>query len=31
MLLEWTADQVATIRDFRHAPYVIEGAEVLGA
>jgi RNA polymerase sigma-70 factor (ECF subfamily) len=30
MLLGWTADQVATIRDFRHAPYVIEGAEVLG-
>lgn len=30
MLLEWTTDQVATIRDFRHAPYAIEGAEVLG-
>ncbi|HLH89870.1 MAG TPA: RNA polymerase sigma factor [Xanthobacteraceae bacterium] len=31
MLLEWTADQVARIRDFRHASYVIDGAEVLGA
>jgi RNA polymerase sigma-70 factor (ECF subfamily) len=30
MLLNWTAERVATIRDFRHAPYVIEGAEVLG-
>jgi RNA polymerase sigma-70 factor, ECF subfamily len=31
MLLGWTADdQVATIRDFRHAPYVIDGAEVRG-
>jgi RNA polymerase sigma-70 factor (ECF subfamily) len=28
MLLGWTADHVATIRDFRHAPYVIDGAEV---
>jgi RNA polymerase sigma-70 factor (ECF subfamily) len=27
MLLGWTAGKVATIRDFRHAPYVIEGAE----
>jgi RNA polymerase sigma-70 factor (ECF subfamily) len=27
MLLQWSADKVATIRDFRHAPYVIEGAE----
>lgn len=27
MLLEWSADRVATIRDFRHAPYVIDGAE----
>jgi RNA polymerase sigma-70 factor (ECF subfamily) len=27
MLLSWSADKVATIRDFRHAPYVIEGAE----
>jgi RNA polymerase sigma-70 factor, ECF subfamily len=30
MLLSWSAGQVATIRDFRHAPYVIEGAEVHG-
>ncbi len=27
MLLGWSADKVATIRDFRHAPYVIESAE----
>jgi RNA polymerase sigma-70 factor (ECF subfamily) len=27
MLLDWQADKVATIRDFRHAPYVIDGAE----
>jgi RNA polymerase sigma-70 factor (ECF subfamily) len=27
MLLQWSADKVATIRDFRHAPYVIDGAE----
>ena len=27
MLLDWSADKVATIRDFRHAAYVIEGAE----
>jgi RNA polymerase sigma-70 factor, ECF subfamily len=27
MLLGWSADKVATIRDFRHAPYVVEGAE----
>jgi RNA polymerase sigma-70 factor, ECF subfamily len=27
MLLNWQADKVAAIRDFRHAPYVIEGAE----
>ena len=27
MLLGWTADKVATIRDFRHAPYVVEGLE----
>src|SRR5713101_10205335 len=26
MLLDWQAGKVATIRDFRHAPYVIEGA-----
>jgi RNA polymerase sigma-70 factor, ECF subfamily len=29
MLLQWSADKVADIRDFRHAPYVIEGAEYL--
>jgi RNA polymerase sigma-70 factor (ECF subfamily) len=29
VLLRWTNAGVATIRDFRHAPYVIEGAEVL--
>ncbi len=29
VLLSWQGDQVATIRDFRHAPYVIEGAEYL--
>ena len=27
MLLDWAAGKVATIRDFRHAPYVIDGAE----
>jgi RNA polymerase sigma-70 factor, ECF subfamily len=27
MLLDWSAGKVATIRDFRYAPYVIEGAE----
>jgi RNA polymerase sigma-70 factor (ECF subfamily) len=27
MLLGWSADKVATIRDFRHAAYVIDGAE----
>jgi RNA polymerase sigma-70 factor (ECF subfamily) len=27
MLLNWSADKVATIRDFRHASYVIDGAE----
>jgi RNA polymerase sigma-70 factor (ECF subfamily) len=27
MLLDWSADKVAAIRDFRHAPYVIDGAE----
>lgn len=27
ILLNWQADKVATIRDFRHAPYVIDGAE----
>jgi RNA polymerase sigma-70 factor, ECF subfamily len=29
MLLDWSADKVAEIRDFRHAPYVIDGAEYL--
>ena len=29
MLLNWQADKIADIRDFRHAPYVIEGAEFL--
>jgi RNA polymerase sigma-70 factor (ECF subfamily) len=29
MLLDWAAGKVATIRDFRHAPYIIEGAEYL--
>jgi RNA polymerase sigma-70 factor (ECF subfamily) len=27
ILLNWQADKVATIRDFRHAPYVIDGAD----
>jgi RNA polymerase sigma-70 factor, ECF subfamily len=27
ILLGWAADKVATIRDFRHAPYVAEGIE----
>jgi RNA polymerase sigma-70 factor (ECF subfamily) len=27
MLVDWQAGKVATIRDFRHAAYVIEGAE----
>jgi RNA polymerase sigma-70 factor (ECF subfamily) len=29
VLLDWQADRVASIRDFRHAPYVIDGAEYL--
>ena len=29
ILLHWTGSRVATIRDFRHAPYVIEAAEVI--
>ena len=29
MLLNWSAAKIATIRDFRHAAYVIEGAEYL--
>ena len=28
VLLQWSADKVATIRDFRHAPYIIDGADV---
>jgi RNA polymerase sigma-70 factor, ECF subfamily len=27
MLLQWSAGKVAEIRDFRHAPYIIDGAE----
>ncbi|WP_409192161.1 sigma-70 family RNA polymerase sigma factor [Bradyrhizobium sp. RDM4] len=27
MLLDWSADKLATIRDFRHATYVVDGAE----
>jgi len=27
MLLQWSADKIAAIRDFRHAAYVIDGAE----
>jgi RNA polymerase sigma-70 factor (ECF subfamily) len=27
MLLHWDGDKIATIRDFRHAPYVTDGAE----
>ena len=29
MLLQWSAGKVAAIRDFRHAAYVIDGADVL--
>ena len=29
ILLGWSADKVATIRDFRHAPYAIDGADCL--
>ena len=29
MLLQWSAGKVATIRDFRHAAYVIDGADFL--
>jgi RNA polymerase sigma-70 factor, ECF subfamily len=29
MLLQWSADKVATISDFRHARYIVDGAEVL--
>jgi RNA polymerase sigma-70 factor (ECF subfamily) len=27
MLLQWSADKVSTIRDFRHAPYITDGAD----
>jgi RNA polymerase sigma-70 factor (ECF subfamily) len=27
VLLQWSADKVSTIRDFRHAPYIIDGAD----
>jgi RNA polymerase sigma-70 factor (ECF subfamily) len=29
MLLNWSAGKVASIRDFRHASYVIDGADYL--
>ena len=29
MLLQWSDGRVATIRDFRHAAYVIDGADIL--
>jgi RNA polymerase sigma-70 factor (ECF subfamily) len=29
MLLHWAGEKIAQIRDFRHAPYVIEGADYL--
>lgn len=29
VLLQWSGDKVAEIRDFRHAPYIIDGAEYL--
>jgi RNA polymerase sigma-70 factor (ECF subfamily) len=29
MLLDWSAEKVATIRDFRYATYIIDGAEYL--
>ncbi len=28
-LLQWSAGKVASIRDFRHAPYIIDGAQYL--
>jgi RNA polymerase sigma-70 factor (ECF subfamily) len=27
MLLNWSTDKIAAIRDFRHAPYVVDGAD----
>ena len=29
VLLQWTGDRLTNIRDFRHARYAIEGAEVV--
>ena len=29
VLLQWVGDRLTNIRDFRHARYVIEGAEVV--
>ena len=29
VLLKWSASKVAEIRDFRRAPYIIDGAEYL--
>ena len=29
VLLSWSDDKVAGIRDFRHAPYVVDDAEYL--
>ena len=29
VLLQWSADKVATIRDFRHAAYIVDGAAYL--
>ena len=29
MLLDWSAGKVASIRDFRYAPYIVDGAEYL--
>src|ERR1700754_1371624 len=29
MLLQWVAGKVAAIRDFRHAPYILDGAEYM--
>jgi RNA polymerase sigma-70 factor, ECF subfamily len=31
ILLQWTGDAVATIRDFRHARYAVDGAEVIAS
>lgn len=29
VLLQWTKERLATIRDFRYAPYVLDGAEIV--